>query len=176
MYSQSQITQTIKEEETVQKFLVYCYDLYTFMFKVCVIYLHTVLKMYTAGLTLDHMTLVLQALFNLSGHAMGQLLEQEQGEVADPHHLDCPLQLGQKGDGVVPLQPGVFNGPHILNRIQIRRLSGPARWCMNRTPTYRISTEHLGPNRISHWMLVLRNLSFPVTFWHPLQHHVILRP
>ncbi len=44
--------------------------------------------MYTTELVLGHLTLVFQAHFDPGRHAVGQLLEQGQGEVLDPCHPD----------------------------------------------------------------------------------------
>jgi hypothetical protein len=51
---------------------------------------------------------------------------------------------------VVPLQPGVLNGPHILNRIQIRRVSSPS---VHEQNTH-LQNFHwtFRPKRNIHWM------------------------
>jgi hypothetical protein len=90
--------------------------------------------MYTTGLVLGHMTLILQTHFDPGGHAVGQLLEQGQGEVTDPHRLDCPLQLGQGGDGVISFQSRLHNRPHVLDRIEIRGISRPVHHCEGLLP------------------------------------------
>jgi hypothetical protein len=106
---------------------------YKFMFKVCMFYILFVHR-YTTGLVLDHLTLVLQTHFDPGGHAVGQLLEQRQGKVPDPHRLDHPLRLGQGGDGVISFQPRPHNGPHMLNRIEIQGISGPVHHCEGLLP------------------------------------------
>ncbi len=61
-----------------------------------------------------HLTLVLKA-----------LIEEQQRDILNPHHLHGSLQLGQGGDAVVPLQLSLHNGPDILNGIQIQLMPRP---------------------------------------------------
>ncbi len=58
-------------------------------------------------------------------HGVGQLLHEGDGEILDPHHLNCPLQQRQCRDVGNSLEPRLDDCPQVLNRIEIRRVARP---------------------------------------------------